>query len=78
VSGASVVGWLELEVFVALAAGSTAQWRKRREQTAAWLAAMFSLLGGILLADRFLPLSLKLPWVWFDRLIISDLAAFAF
>ena len=65
-------------MFVALAAGSTARWRKRRDETAAWLAAMFTLLGGILLADRFLPMWSKLPWAWFDRLIVVDLAAFAF
>jgi diguanylate cyclase (GGDEF)-like protein/PAS domain S-box-containing protein len=68
---------LELGVFVALAAGSTIRWRRRRDETAAWLAAMFTLLGGILLGDRFLPTSLKLPWSWFDRAVILDLAAFA-
>src|ERR1041384_5094647 len=78
VTVSSVVGWLELAVFVALAAASTAQWRKRRDETAAWLAAMFTLLGGILLGDRFVPVSVKVVEGWFDRLTVMDLAAFAY
>jgi len=72
------VGWLELAVFVALATGSTARWHQRHDRTAAWLAAMFTLLGGILFADWFLPTAAKTTWAWFDRAVIVDLAAFAF
>ena len=69
-----MVEWLELGVFVALAGASLAQWARRRKEAAAWLAATFALLGGILLADRFLPLSMKVPGDWFDRALIVDLA----
>ncbi|MDQ3947072.1 MAG: hypothetical protein M3357_18315 [Actinomycetota bacterium] len=51
----SVTEWLELGVFVGLACGTLEQWRRRREEAAAWLAVTFALLGGILLADRFVP-----------------------
>jgi predicted signal transduction protein with EAL and GGDEF domain len=68
--------WLELEVFVVLACASLAKWHRRREPAAGWLALTFALLGGILLADRFLPVSAKAVdgWVWFDRVLIVDLA----
>ncbi len=68
--------WLELEVFVLLALMSLAKWRRRREPAAGWLALTFALLGGILLADRFVPLSAKAlgDWFWFDRVLIVDLA----
>src|ERR1044071_4803156 len=77
VTVSSIVGWLELAVFVALAAASTAQWRKRRDETAAWLAAMFTLLGGILLGDRFVPVSVKIIEGWFDRLTVMGPGAFS-
>ncbi|MGH9004472.1 MAG: hypothetical protein ACRDYV_15210, partial [Acidimicrobiia bacterium] len=74
----SVVEWLELGVFVVLAGASLEQWRRRREESAAWLAVTFALLGGILLADRFVPHSLKVTGDWFDRLLIVDLALFPY
>ncbi|MGH9041732.1 MAG: EAL domain-containing protein [Acidimicrobiia bacterium] len=70
--------WLELGVFVVLAGASLEQWRRRREESAAWLAVTFGLLGGILLADRFVPYSLKTTGDWFDRLLIVDLALFPY
>ncbi|HEY3239781.1 MAG TPA: PAS domain-containing protein, partial [Acidimicrobiia bacterium] len=74
----SLVEWLELGVFVALAGASLEQWRRRREEAAAWLAVTFALLGGILLADRFIPLSVKVVGAWFDRALIVDLALFPY
>ena len=70
----SLTEWLELGVFVLLAGASLEQWRRRREESAAWLAVTFALLGGILLADRFVPPSLREMGAWFDRLLIVDLA----
>ena len=74
----SLVEWLELAVFVLLACASLEQWRRRREEAAAWLAVMFALLGGILLADRFTPHSAREAGDWFDRLLIVDLALFPY
>ncbi|HLF40715.1 MAG TPA: hypothetical protein VI854_04470, partial [Acidimicrobiia bacterium] len=74
----SLVEWSELGVFVALAVASLEQWRRRREPAAAWLAVTFGLLGGILLADRFIPLSVKIAGGWFDRVLIIDLALFPY
>ncbi len=72
--------WLELEVFVLLAVAALEKWRRRREPAAGWLAVTFALLGGILLADRFIPLSAKAigDWYWFDRVLIVDLALFPY
>ncbi|MGH9035427.1 MAG: hypothetical protein ACRD0O_06655, partial [Acidimicrobiia bacterium] len=74
----TLVEWLELGVFVALTGASLAQWTRRREEAAAWLAATFALLGAILLADRFIPLSVKVAGSWFDRVLIVDLALFPY
>ena len=74
VTQVSIVEWLERGVFVALAVSSLEQWRRRRNQPAAWLAVTFALLAGILLLDRFVPRSAKIVGEWFDRTIIIDLA----
>jgi diguanylate cyclase (GGDEF)-like protein/PAS domain S-box-containing protein len=70
----SVVEWMELGAFVALAAAATRRWLRRREEAAAWLAIMFSLLGAVLLADRFVPVSARNFGEWYDRGVIVDLA----
>ncbi|MEW6471125.1 MAG: EAL domain-containing protein [Actinomycetota bacterium] len=70
----ALVEWLELGVFVALAAASMMRWARRREEPAAWLALTFTLLGAVLLADRFVPVPAREPGHWFDRAIIVDLA----
>lgn len=70
----SLVEWLELGVYVALAVASTRRWRQHREESAAWLTVTFTLLGIVLLADRFVPIPARLPGHWFDRAIIIDLA----
>ncbi|MGH8975361.1 MAG: hypothetical protein ACRD0C_19425, partial [Acidimicrobiia bacterium] len=68
--------WLELYVFVTLACAALEKWRRRRDPAAGWLALTFALLDGILLADRFIPISAKAlgDWFWFDRVLIVDLA----
>ena len=76
----SLAEWLEMAVFVLLACASLVRWSRRREPAAGWLALTFALLGGILLADRFIPEAIKGigGWYWFDRVLIVDLALYPY
>jgi signal transduction histidine kinase len=52
-----VLSDVQLLAFVALALVSLRQWRRRRGESAAWVAATFGVIGGVLVAGRLLPLS---------------------
>ena len=51
----STVQWVQLAVFVLLAAASVIQWLRRRGRAAGWLALTFAVLGTVVLAGRFIP-----------------------
>jgi len=65
IDAARTLEYVQLAVFLAVAAAATLRWVQRRGAIRAWLAATLGLLGAVVLAGQFLP---KVPESTADRL----------
>jgi len=51
----TVVGWLQVAMWLVLGIAAGNVWRKRRDGAASWLAASFLTLASVVIVARFLP-----------------------
>jgi signal transduction histidine kinase len=75
-----VLSDVQLLAFVALALVSLRQWRRRRGESAAWVAATFGVIGGVLVAGRLLPVSPsgQALWPWATKALLAVLFLFPY
>ena len=70
---------VQLLVFVGLAIAAVLNWRRTKSPAAAWLAASFVILGGVVLVGRLLPVhSSDALVVWARKISISLLVLFPY
>lgn len=75
-----VLGDIQLAAFAALAVVSLLEWRRRRGEAAAWVAATFGTVGAILVIARFLPRTPTgaLTVLWPSKILLAVLILFPY
>jgi signal transduction histidine kinase len=75
-----VLSDIEVVAFVALAAVSFLQWRRRRGEAAGWVAAAFGTLGAVLILGHFLPSTAagNPEYVWPIKALLAVLLLFPY
>lgn len=76
----AILSDIELAAFVALALVSFLEWRWRRGEPAAWVAATFGVVGTVLIAARFIPVGADgVPaWPWVFKVLLATLLLFPY
>lgn len=70
--------WVQLFVYAAVALIATAQWRRRRDASSAWLAAALLTLALVIIAGRALPDGSGAILVWGRKLLLVVLSLFPY